>query len=113
MSAIATRNRHRQLLLNVKFDHLAENLPRHHPGQVSGRFIEGTIEFLVESGLLETLKVGDSISEPAMIPHKAGRYDTHSKPGTVPQFWQRSFWAKVHKRRVACRPRCIFDLQPR
>lgn len=60
-------------LLEVTLDPLADSPPHRHPGSVSGYIIEGTFEFQVGDGPLQTFKAGDTFFEPAMILHRIGR----------------------------------------
>lgn len=60
-------------MLEVILDPLAGSPPHRHPGPLSGFVIEGTFEFQVEGGPIQTLKAGDAFFEPKMILHKVGR----------------------------------------
>lgn len=60
-------------MVEVILDPLAGSPPHRHPGPLSGYVIEGTFEYQVEGGPLETLKAGDAFFEPKMILHKVGR----------------------------------------
>lgn len=60
-------------MLEVTLDPLAGSPPHRHPGAVSGYVAEGTFEFQVGDGPLQTFKAGDTFFEPAMILHRVGR----------------------------------------
>ncbi|QDT78141.1 Cupin domain protein [Gimesia maris] len=60
-------------MLEVTLDPLAGSPPHRHPGSVSGYIIEGTFEFQVGDGPLQTFRAGDTFFEPAMILHRIGR----------------------------------------
>lgn len=60
-------------LVEVILDPLAGSPPHRHPGPVIGYVLEGTFEFQVEGGPVQTLKAGDSFFESKMILHKLGR----------------------------------------
>lgn len=60
-------------MLEVTLDPLAGSPPHRHPGAVSGYILEGTFEFQVGDGPLQTFKAGDTFFEPAMILHRIGR----------------------------------------
>ena len=47
-------------MLEVVLDPLAGSPPHRHPGPVNGYVIEGTFEFQIEGGPLQTLKAGDT-----------------------------------------------------
>lgn len=60
-------------MLEVTLDPRAGSPPHRHPGAVSGYVAEGTFEFQVGDGPLQTFKAGDTFFEPAMILHRVGR----------------------------------------
>lgn len=47
--------------------------PHRHPGPVVGYVLEGTYEFQIGDQPLQTLHVGDTFFEPAMILHRVSR----------------------------------------
>lgn len=60
-------------MLEVTLAPLAGSPPHRHPGAVSGYILEGTFEFQVGDGPLQTFRAGDTFFEPAMILHRIGR----------------------------------------
>lgn len=52
---------------------LASSPPHRHPGTITGYVLEGTFEFQVDDGPIQTLKAGDTFFEPRMALHSTTR----------------------------------------
>ncbi|PHQ35754.1 cupin domain-containing protein [Rhodopirellula bahusiensis] len=60
-------------LIELTFSPGASSPPHHHPGEVVGYVVEGTLEFKIEGRPLKVLHAGDTFFEPTMVLHEVAR----------------------------------------
>lgn len=73
ISSRSDGNKMSSSLVEVTFPPQASSPPHHHPGEVVGYVLEGTLEFKIAGKPLRVLKRGDTFFEPTMILHEIAR----------------------------------------
>ncbi|MCC9642448.1 cupin domain-containing protein [Rhodopirellula sp. JC740] len=70
-------------LIEISFAPGASSPPHHHPGEVVGHVLEGTLEFKIKGQPLQTLHPGDTFFEPTMVLHEVARNPDNKAPTRV------------------------------
>ncbi|WP_430453491.1 cupin domain-containing protein [Rhodopirellula europaea] len=70
-------------LIELSFAPGASSPPHHHPGEVVGYVLKGTLEFKIEGKPLRVLHQGDTFFEPTMVLHEVARNPDTTKETQV------------------------------
>lgn len=70
-------------LVEVRYPPGGSSKPHRHPGPVIGYVLEGTFEFQVNDGPLQTLHAGEAFYEPARALHQVSRNASKTEPARI------------------------------